>query len=202
MVLNPQFAKRPDITDMFMPVEVFTDWLEGNRTAIAAFMKRNGPIPYVTPKLSGMLWNYQMARAALEGSVGEDVEVPAMRVFFDTETRTSHTAFKMDGCVPMVLPACKSVIISRVLRKGFFGFGRREEDGMARFEDVVEALGPYLETVTIEEPEYTVQVLSPEKAEEAAGAFLEIPLEPIPDTLEKVPPTGFVDVLPKPPGRT
>jgi len=195
-VLNPQSPKNPDKRVMFVASDMLKDWQRGNSRAVAAHIRDNGPVPTVNPKYSGMIWKYMIVKGRLRDKFGKDVIVPEMEILRAGKGSMAHAVMKWKDCEPTALPDCQSVIIRRVRRKGILGIGRKVEEGLARYEDVVETMKPFTKSISLERPAFTLPVLMPERRKKARKAFRKLPLNPLPELLESVPVTEFVDVLP------
>lgn len=195
-VLNPQSQTSPDAPAMFVANEMLKDWQRGNARAIVAHMKKKGPVPTVHPKYSGMIWKYLIVKKRIEEKLGPEVLTPEMEVMRSGNSSVAHALLKWTNCAPMALPACQSVLIRRVKRKGFLGIGRKVEKGLARYEDVLAAMKPFMKPLALEKPSYVVPVLMPESSNGALKAFRQIPLSPLPKKMKPVPLDSFVDVMP------
>jgi len=195
-VLNPQSRTSPEEPVMFIASEMLKDWQSGNARAIVAHTKQKGPVPTIHPKYSGMIWKYLIVKKRIEEKLGREVLTPEMEVMRSGKGSVAHALLKWTNCAPMALPACQSVLIQRVKRKGFLGIGRKVEKGLARYEDVLAAMKPFMKPLKLEKPSYTVPVLMPEGAGKALKAFRQIPLAPLPKQMKPVPLDSFVDVIP------
>ena len=196
-ILNPQSKRNYEKPDMFVRSEVLKDWQRENVKVIAERMKSDGHIPFLEPRFANTLWKYLSVKHRLEKKLEEDeAHVPEIKIFYEEQGGTTHTAINMNGVEPIVLPITKSVLIERVRGKGIFGLGRKVERGMASYRDLVHGLKPFIKPLSIGKPDFTVPMLMPDDEKEAIKALLEVPLEPMHGPIQKVPINGFVDVWP------
>jgi len=196
-VLNPHSRKSPDTPDMYVAAEVLKDWQDANRAAIGEALKNGGAVSAVSPKYTGMLWKYLIVKQRIEEKLGQGVLVPDMVVMRAGGGTSARTTFKWEDAAPMALPPCQSVLIHRVRRKGIFGIGRKVEDGIATYEDVIDTMKPFLKDFSLEKPVYRLPVMMPDMARAAHKAFRKIQLNPLPEGLKPVEGNAFVDVLPR-----
>lgn len=192
-VLNPHSTKSPDSPAPCVAPEILSDWQRVNKADLA---KTSASVPSVNPRSTSALWKYLLVKAALKAKLGEEVPVPDMPVIRVGNSPIAHTTVNWDDCAPMALPQCDRVIIHRVMRQGVFGFLRKEETGVARYLEVIEAMGPHMEQFKLNKPRYSIYVLGPTKDKAALKAFKSIPLAPLPTGLTEVPVYGIVDIPP------
>jgi hypothetical protein len=196
-VLNPQSRKSPDTPDMFVATEMLGDWQEANRAVVAEELKNGGTVSAVSPRYTGMLWKYLIVRARIQERLEDGVKAPDIVVMRAGGGTSARTMVKWDDASPIALPPCQSVLIHRIRRNGIFGIGRKVEDGIASYEDVVSTMKAYLNDLALDKPTYRLPVLRPHMAKVAKKAFRKIPLNPLPEGLKPVEGNAFVDVLPR-----
>ena len=162
-ILNPQGDGEPKEYESEL---LEKQWAESNLNFAKINFKEWG-LNYLDLEKSNYSWEFSIKRTELQNKLGEEYFVPGIFYVKPKNENELKTLSVWPEHIPYVLPKVDFIIVQKVKRKLF---GKKKEDGIIKYSDLISKLGKYF----IEEDSY--KIIHPENAYSISKEFNALPL--------------------------